>query len=182
MANAIKFAFILCLSVSILSCGKSVEMNKNLFQGQSEGGIKMKIAIRYQSLGGNTKAVAEVIAKAAGVTAESIEKTIDEPVDILFIGGGVYYGDIDSLLKTFLEKLNPELVKSIAAFTTATAMDRTKTITSMAKNKGINTLETLAFKAGFRNHGLFGGKGNITLTEKQIFIINEFVNKIINKK
>jgi flavodoxin len=109
----------------------------------------MKIAVRYQSHGGNTKAVTEIIAKAAGVTAESIEKPIDETVDVLFIGGGVYYRNIDPSLKTFLENLNPELVKSIAAF---------------------------------HNHGLFGGRGYIKLTEKQICLINEFVNKIIKDR
>jgi flavodoxin len=164
-------------------CNKKVEINENLFQGKFVGGETMKIAVRYQSRGGNTKAVAEIIAKEAGVTAESIEKPIDDPVDILFIGGGIYYGDIDLSLKTFLENLNPELVKSIAAFTTATAMDRKKVITSMAKNKGINvSQETLGFKIGFRNHGLFGGKGYIKLSENQIRLINEFVNKIIDKK
>jgi hypothetical protein len=45
-----------------------------------------------------------------------------------------------------LFNLNPELVKSIAAF---------------------------------HNHGLFGGRGYIKLTEKQIRSINELVNKII---
>jgi flavodoxin len=171
------------LFASILSCIKNVELNEILFQRQFARGETVKIAVRYQSRGGNTKAVAEIIAKGAGVTAESIEKPIDEPIDILFVGGGVYYGDIDLPLKTFLENLNPELVKSIAAFTTATAMDRTKVITSIAKKKGINvSQETLGFKTGFRNHGLFGGKGYIKLNEKQIRSVNEFVNEIIGKK
>ena len=42
----------------------------------------MKIAIRYQSHGGNTKEVAEEIAKALNITAESIEKPIIEYVDL----------------------------------------------------------------------------------------------------
>jgi flavodoxin len=70
----------------------------------------MKIAVRYQSHGGNTKVVTEIIAKAAGVTAESIEKPIDETVDILFIGGGAYYRNIDPSLKIF----NVKTIKLLA--------------------------------------------------------------------
>lgn len=33
----------------------------------------MKIAVRYQSRGGNTKAVAEVIANSLGVKAEAVD-------------------------------------------------------------------------------------------------------------
>jgi flavodoxin len=142
----------------------------------------MKIAIRYQSRGGNTKVVAEKIAITAGITAESIEKPVTEPVDLLIIGGGVYMWGIDPALKTFLKNLEPALVKSVAAFTTAGGMDKTKAILTIAENKGIAVeKESLAVKVGLKNHGLLGGKGSIKLTEKQINSINDFVNKIIGK-
>ena len=141
----------------------------------------MEIAIRYQSHGGNTKEVAEIIAKAVGIMAESIEKPITEPVDLLFIGGGVYKWDIDPSLKNYLENLDPKLIKSIAAFTTAGGMDKTKNIISIAKSKGINVeKETLPVKVGLRNHASIGGKGYIKLNEKQIHSINGFVNKIMS--
>lgn len=66
----------------------------------------MKIAIRYQSRGGNTKAVAEAIAKEINVPAKSIESPIEEEVDLLFIGGGVYAWNIDKKLREYLENLN----------------------------------------------------------------------------
>ena len=114
--------------------------------------------------------------------AESIEKPIIEPVDLLIIGGGVYKWDIDPTLKNFLENLNPEFIKSVAAFTTGGGMDKTETILSIVKNKGINVeKETLAIKVGVRNHAWLGGKGFIKLTEKQIHSINNFVNKLIKK-
>ena len=143
----------------------------------------MNIQVRYQSHGGNTKEVAETIAKVIGITAETIEKPILEPVDILIIGGGVYKWDIDSSLKIFLEKLDSKLVKSVAAFTTAGGMDKTETILSIVKSKGINIeKETLSVKVGVRNHAWLGGKGYLKLTEKQIHSINNFVNKLIEKK
>ena len=41
----------------------------------------MTVEIRYQSKGGNTKAVVEVISSTVGVQAESIDSNINEYVD-----------------------------------------------------------------------------------------------------
>ena len=48
----------------------------------------MSTAVRYCSRSGNTKAVAEAIAKAAGVEAVSVDSAdagLKETVDVLFI-------------------------------------------------------------------------------------------------
>jgi len=45
----------------------------------------VKIAVRYQSRGGNTKAVAEVIANSLGVKAEAVDNAITQWVDELEI-------------------------------------------------------------------------------------------------
>jgi flavodoxin len=76
----------------------------------------MKITVRYQSRGGNNKEVALTIAKAVNSGAETIRVPIEEPVDVLFIGGGVYLGRIHPSLITFIEKLDPQKVKSVAVF------------------------------------------------------------------
>jgi flavodoxin len=142
----------------------------------------MKIAIRYQSHGGNTKEAAEVIAKAMRVTAESIEKPIIEYVDLLIIGGGVYKWDIDSSLKSYLNNLDSKLVKSVAAFTTAGGMDKTNIILSIVKSKGINVEDiTLPLKVLLRNHTVLGKREFKKITEKQIHLINDFVNKLLEK-
>ena len=65
----------------------------------------MNIAVRYQSRGGNTRAVAEVIAEVIGVKAETIDKPLDEKVDILFLGGGAYMWDADIKLKEYLDTI-----------------------------------------------------------------------------
>ena len=101
----------------------------------------MKVAVRYQSRGGNTKEIAEAIAKAAGVKAESIDVSLDEPVDVLFLGGGVYAHTIDPSLKEYLEALNQDNVKSIAAFTTGAGMSGTDKIANSAKERGIIVCE-----------------------------------------
>jgi len=139
----------------------------------------MTIAVRYQSRGGNTKVVAETIATAAGVKAEPISVPLEEAVDILFIGGGVYAWDIDKSLISYLENLSPEIVKSAAVFTTAGGMDKTGRISAILSEKGIAICkETLPVKMFLRNHTALGGKGQIELSDKKVSSINDFVKKI----
>ena len=140
----------------------------------------MKIAVRYQSRGGNTKEIAEAIAKAVGIAAESIDVSLDEPIDILFIGGGVYAHTIDPSLKKYLESLNQDIVKSIAAFTTGAGMSGTDKIANIARERGINVCEkSLPIKKGLHNYRVFGGKGNAAPSSKQYQLVNDFVKEII---
>ena len=82
----------------------------------------MNIAVRYYSRSGNTKAVAEAIAKAADVEAVSVDQNnaaISAPADVLFIGGALYAYGIDSKLKEYLQTLKKEDVKKAAVFSTS---------------------------------------------------------------
>ena len=140
----------------------------------------MKVAVRYQSCGGNTKAVAEAIAKAANVKAEPIDVSLDEAVDILFVGGGIYAHTIDPSLKDYLETLNQDTVKSIAAFTTGAAMSGTDKIADIAKKRGINICaKSLPIKKGLHNYRVFGGKGYSALSDKHNRLVNDFVKEIL---
>lgn len=140
----------------------------------------MKIAVRYQSRGGNTKAVAEVIANSLGVKAESVDSAINERVDVLFAGGGVYMGKMDESLYKFLSKLNSENVGQIVCFSTTGSMASTiKQIKQLAMKKGIMVNENeLLLKMLLQGHsslGLIGGK----LTDKQIKKIELFTNSVL---
>ena len=79
----------------------------------------MTIEVRYYSKTGNTKKLAEVVAKQVGVTAKPIMEQIEDDIDILFLGGAVYAFDIDPLLKTFIESLDPQKIKIVVIFSTA---------------------------------------------------------------
>ena len=50
----------------------------------------MKIAVRYYTRSGNTKKLAEAIAKAVGAEAKTVDEPLWEDVDILFLGSSVY--------------------------------------------------------------------------------------------
>ena len=82
----------------------------------------MNIAVRYYSRSGNTKEVAQAIAKAVGVDAISVEKAdaqINEPVDVLFIGGALYAYGLDKNMKEYLKTLKKDNVKKAVVFSTS---------------------------------------------------------------
>lgn len=82
----------------------------------------MNIAVRYYSRSGNTKAVAEAIAKAAGVDAISVDSAnseITEKADVLFIGGALYAYGIDEHLKSYLSTLTKDKVGKAVVFSTS---------------------------------------------------------------
>ncbi len=140
----------------------------------------MKIAVRYQSRGGNTKAVAEVIANSLGVKAEAVDSAINEWVDVLFVGGGVYMGKMDESLYNFLSELNSENVGQIVCFSTTGSMASTiRQIKQAAKRKEIKVNENeLLLKMLLKGHsslGLTGGK----LTDKQVKKIEIFANSVL---
>lgn len=140
----------------------------------------MKRAVRYQSRGGNTKAVAEIIAKIAGVKAESVAVPLEEKVDLLFVGGGVYMGTIDKELEAFLQTLDQERVGEIVCFSTTGMQDAgVKRIAQIAEQKGIRVNEkNLSLRMKLRGHALLGLKGG-TLTQKQIEKTEAFAQEMI---
>ena len=130
----------------------------------------MKIAVRYQSRGGNTKAIAETIAKAAGVKAEAIDTPLAESVDILFVGGAIYAFGMDESLKKYLQDLDTQGVKSVAAFSTGGMMSIAKKIVAATEKKGIAVCErTLSIK-GMRDRAL---------TDEHTRQIEDFVKEIL---
>ncbi|MBE6997255.1 MAG: flavodoxin [Ruminococcaceae bacterium] len=82
----------------------------------------MKAAVRYYSRSGNTKAVAEAIAKAAGVEAVSVDRpdaALNEPADVLFVGGALYAYGLDSHLKDYLKTLKKDDAGKAVVFSTS---------------------------------------------------------------
>lgn len=55
----------------------------------------MRVEVRYYSKTGNTKKLAEAVAKAAGVEAKTTSSPIMEGTDILFLGSSVYAAGVD---------------------------------------------------------------------------------------
>ena len=82
----------------------------------------MNIAVRYYSRSGNTKVVAEAIARAAGVQAVSVDQpdaALAGPADVLFIDGALYAYGIDSHMKEYLKSLKKGDAKKAVVFSTS---------------------------------------------------------------
>ena len=85
----------------------------------------MKIAVRYYTKTGNTKRLAEAVAKAAGVQALPISNPVTEQVDILFLGNSYYAFSIDPEVKTFIQSLDKSKVGRIINFGSAAMLNST---------------------------------------------------------
>ena len=98
----------------------------------------MKVAVRYYTKTGNTKRLAEAVAKAVGAEALPISMPIDEPVDILFLGNSYYAFTIDPEVRSFIRSLDPKRVGRIVNFGSAAMMNSTwKKVKAEADKAGI---------------------------------------------
>ena len=98
----------------------------------------MKIAVRYYTKTGNTKRLAEAIAKAVGVEALPIASPITEPVDVLFLGNSYYAFNIDKEVKAFIASLDKSKVGKLVNFGSAAMLNSTyKKVKAEADKAGI---------------------------------------------
>ena len=85
----------------------------------------MKVAVRYYTKTGNTKRLAEAVAKAVGVEALPLSSPIEEPVDILFLGNSYYAFSIDPEVREFIRSLSKDKVGRIVNFGSAAMLNST---------------------------------------------------------
>jgi len=85
---------------------------------------KSKVAVRYFSKSGNTKKLADEIAKAVGCKAERIPAPVNEKVDILFLGASVYWGGISSEVKEYIQTLDKANIGKVVVFSTSALAER----------------------------------------------------------
>ena len=118
----------------------------------------MKIAVRYYTKTGNTKRLAEAIAKAVGVEALPVTAPVTESVDILFLGNSYYAFTIDPEVRRFIESLDKEKVGKIVNFGSAAMMNSTwKKVKAVADKVGIS-MDEREFHCKGEFKGLHKGK------------------------
>lgn len=139
----------------------------------------MKIRVMYHSRSGNTKKLAEAIGKAVGVVEEAVPPAYPpENVNLLFLGTGIYYGDIDTKLKEYVRTLNPKRVKYAAVFGTMGNQDKgVKALQELLKTQGIIVLDE-AYVCRGKTMIFFNRKNP---TEKEISDAAEFAKRIVEK-
>ena len=98
----------------------------------------MKAVVRYYTKTGNTKRLAEAIAKAVGTEALPITAPVSEPVDILFLGNSYYAFSIDPEVRKFVRGLDKTKVGRIVNFGSAAMLNSTyKKVKAEADKAGI---------------------------------------------
>jgi len=105
----------------------------------------MNIKVIYHSSTGNTEKLAREIAYTLNVHAEPIGEdniSFSEPVDLLFIGDGIYFGKINKRTRSFIERLDPKMIKNAAIFATYGGQSKIGTdIKELLQNKGIRVID-----------------------------------------
>ncbi|MDT2741256.1 flavodoxin family protein [Lactococcus garvieae] len=142
----------------------------------------MKYAVRYASRGGNTRAVADEIAKKIDVKAERISEPLEEEVDVLFLGAGVWFASVTKDMKEYLAALDSGKIKQIVAFSTSGHLESAiKKITAAAKDKGIKVnAESFDLHLNMQGMTFFAPAGG-DLTKEQINEVDGFVDKVLAK-
>lgn len=120
----------------------------------------MKVAVRYYTKTGNTKRLAEAVAKAVGAQALPISSPVTEQVDILFLGNSYYAFTIDPEVKTFIQSLDKSRVGRIVNFGSAAMLNSTyKKVKAEADKKGI-PMDEREFHCKGEFKGLHKGRPN----------------------
>ncbi len=135
----------------------------------------MKIAVRYYTKTGNTKRLAEAVAKAVGAEALPISEPLTEPVDVLFLGNSYYAFSIDPEVRTFIRSLDKDSVGKIVNFGTAAMLHSTwKKVKAEADKRGI-PMEEREFHCRGEFKGAHKGRPN----EDDLKAAAEFAKTIV---
>lgn len=134
----------------------------------------MNIAIRYYTRTGNTEKLANAIASALLIPAESIEKPLEEKVDVLFLGCSYYAFDMDEKVKDFL-KDNKDKIGAIACFGTSAMMKSMK----KPMKKVLDKLEIEMMDEEFHCSGSFGPMHKGKPDEQDLKAVQTFASNLV---
>lgn len=137
----------------------------------------MKIAVRYYTKTGNTKRLAEAVAKAVGTEALPLSAPVEEPVDILFLGNSYYAFSIDPEVRDFVRKLDKNKVGRIVNFGSAAMLKSTyKKVKAEADKVGI-PMDEREFHCKGEFKGIHKGKPD----EADLAAAADFAKSIISE-
>ena len=101
----------------------------------------MKIAVRYFSRSGNTRKLAEAVARGAGAEAKDVREGLAEDVDLLFLGSSVYAAGVDDEIKKFIGGLEVRVGQVVNFSTAAILRSTAKQVGKLLEDKGIRLSE-----------------------------------------
>lgn len=137
----------------------------------------MKYAVRYYTKTGNTKKLADAIAKVLDVEALPLSEPVQEKVDLLFLGNSYYAFSIDPEVRDFVSSLDKEKVGKIVNFGSAAMLNSTyKKVKATAAKVGIPMSEK-EFHCKGEFKGLHKGRPN----EEDLKAAAEFAKNIMEE-
>ena len=100
----------------------------------------MNAQVRYHSVTGNTKRLAEAVAEAAGAAAKPVSEDLEEQADVLFLGSSLYKFTFDPAVGEFLRR-NAEKIGTLAVFgSSASGKSTHEKLRALAEPLGIFVL------------------------------------------
>lgn len=134
----------------------------------------MNIAVRYYTRSGNTKKLAEAVAKAVSVEAKDITAPLNEKADILFLGCSYYAFDVDEAIKSFITENKDYIGKIVCFGTSAMMQSMKKPVSKVADTVGIVVADN-----EFHCRGSFGPMHKGRPNAKDIEEVSAFAKNII---
>lgn len=101
----------------------------------------MKIGVRFYTRSGNTKKLADALAKSVSVEAKEVTVPLEEKVDILFLGCSYYAFDVDEAVKQFILENKEKLGKIVCFGTSAMMKSMRKPVSKVADTVGVVVAE-----------------------------------------
>ncbi|MBR4655665.1 MAG: flavodoxin [Oscillospiraceae bacterium] len=134
----------------------------------------MKAAIRYFSLTGNTKKLAEAIAAELGMEAKGIMEPLEEEAELVFLCNSVYWAGIDKRVKQFV-KANADKIHVLVNVSTAAMIESTYgQMKKVAADAGVKLCEK-----EFHCRGKFAALHSGHPDAEDLKAVREFAREII---
>lgn len=137
----------------------------------------MKIAVRYYTRSGNTKKLADAVAKTASVESKDITCSLDEKADILFLGCSYYAFDVDEAVKKFIIENKDNIGKIVCIGTSAMMRSMKKPVKKVADTVGVAVAEE-----EFHCRGEFAKFHKGRPNEKDLADVSAFAKSVIDQE
>ena len=136
----------------------------------------MNIAVRYYTRSGNTKKLADAIAKTISSESKDLSTPLEERADILFLGCSYYAFDVDAEVKRFIVENKDKIGKIVCFGTSAMMKSMKKPVSRVADAAGIVVAEE-----EFHCRGQFGKMHKDRPNADDLNAVSAFAKRVIGR-
>jgi len=136
----------------------------------------MNTAVRYYTRSGNTKKLADAIAKTISSESKDLSTPLEERAEILFLGCSYYAFDVDAEVKRFIVENKDKIGKIVCFGTSAMMKSMRKPVSRVADTVGIVVAEE-----EFHCRGQFGKMHKGRPNEDDLNAVAAFAKRVIER-